>query len=207
MFNDRTDAGERLADLLEREDVEADLVLAVPRGGLPVGRAVADALSAPLDVVVSKKMGAPGNPELAIGAVGADGSAWLNDDFLGHVGASDEYVERERERQTAAAAEKAVTYRGERPLPDVDGKRVVVVDDGIATGATILACLRQLRNAGASRIVLAAPVGSPSSVERLRREADEVICVETPPHFAAVGQFFRDFEQVSDDEARSYLDA
>jgi predicted phosphoribosyltransferase len=205
MFTDRTDAGERLAELLVNEGVEADLVLAVPRGGLPVGRVVADALDAPLDVVVAKKLGAPGNPELAIGAVGADGSAWVNDDLLGRVGASDEYVERERERVADAAAQKAREYRGDRPLPDVAGKRVVVVDDGVATGATTIACLRQLRNAGAAHVVLAVPVAPPGSVERLQRDTDAVVCVETPPHFSAVGQFFRDFEQVSDDEARSYL--
>ena len=206
MFTDRRDAGEQLATLLEEDDVDADVVLAVPRGGLPVGRVVADRLDAPLDVVVAKKMGAPRNPELAIGAVGADGSAWMNDDVVANLDVGEEYVERERERQVEAAREKAETYRDGRPVPDLSGRRALVVDDGIATGATIIACLRQVRNADAARVTLAAPVGSPTSVERLREEADEVVCVDTPPGFGAVGEFYRRFDQVSDDQARSYLD-
>ncbi|WP_227356855.1 phosphoribosyltransferase [Haladaptatus salinisoli] len=206
MFEDRTDAGEQLADLVVREGVAADIVLAIPRGGLPVGRPVADALGVPLDVVVAKKLGAPGNPELAIGAVGADGSVWLNDELIDRLGVDGAYVERERERQAEAAREKASTYRGDEPIPDVAGDRVVVVDDGVATGATTIACLRQVRNAGASRVVLAVPVGSPRSVEQLADEADDVLCVEVPPYFSAVGQFYRAFEQVPDEVARTYLD-
>ncbi|WP_327053779.1 phosphoribosyltransferase [Halomicrococcus gelatinilyticus] len=206
MFADRTDAGEQLADRLEQRGVETDVVLAVPRGGLPLGRVVADRLDAPLDVVVAKKMGAPHNPELAIGAVGADGSAWVNDAIVARVGADDEYVEAERERKAEQAREKADLYREGKPVPELEGQRVLVVDDGVATGATTIACLRQVENAGAAHVVLAVPVGSPDSIERLRDEADEVICVDTPPGFGAVGQFYRRFDQVSDDEARSYLD-
>ena len=206
MFADRTDAGEQLADLLEQRGVEADVVLAVPRGGLPLGRVVADRLDAPLDVVVAKKMGAPHNPELAIGAVGADGSAWINDDIVDRLGADDEYVEAEREQKAEEAREKGDLYREGQPVPDLEGERVLVVDDGVATGATTIACLRQVENAGAAHVVLAVPVGSPDSIERLRDEADEVVCVDAPPGFGAVGQFYRQFGQVSDDEARSYLD-
>lgn len=206
VFADRTDAGEQLADLLEQRGVEADVVLAVPRGGLPLGRVVADRLDAPLDVVVAKKMGAPHNPELAIGAVGADGSAWINDDIVDRLGADDEYVEAEREQKAEEAREKGDLYREGQPVPDLEGERVLVVDDGVATGATTIACLRQVENAGAAHVVLAVPVGSPDSIERLRDEADEVVCVDAPPGFGAVGQFYRQFGQVSDDEARSYLD-
>ena len=206
MFADRTDAGEQLADRLEQRGVETDVVLAVPRGGLPLGRVVADRLDAPLDVVVAKKMGAPHNPELAIGAVGADGSAWVNDAIVARVGADDDYVETERERKAEEAREKADLYREGKPVPELAGQRVLVVDDGVATGATTIACLRQVENAGAAHVALAVPVGSPDSIERLRDEADEVICVDTPPGFGAVGQFYRRFDQVSDDEARSYLD-
>ncbi|GAB3022701.1 phosphoribosyltransferase [Natronobiforma cellulositropha] len=208
MFDDRTDAGERLAADLERRGVEADLVLAIPRGALPVARPVADALEAPLDVVVARKIGAPTNPELALGAVASDGTVWLNEPLLEHLGVSEEYLERERAREAAAADEKARRYRPEtRPeLPALEGERVVVVDDGVATGATAIACLRQLREADAARVVLAVPVGSPESLARLERETDEVVSLLTPPDFRAVGQYYHDFGQVSDAEAVRYLD-
>jgi predicted phosphoribosyltransferase len=206
MFQNRTDAGRQLADLLDDHDVEADVVLGIPRGGLPVARPVADALDAPLDVIVASKIGAPNNPELAIGAVASDGSVWRNDDLIDRLGVSEEYVERERQSEAEAAREKLERYRGSDTPPDLEGKRVVVVDDGLATGATTTAALRQVREAGASRVVLAVPVGSPDSVERLQSEADEVVVLETPPHFSAVGQFYESFAQVSDEEAMEYLD-
>ncbi|WP_435181771.1 phosphoribosyltransferase [Halorussus sp. AFM4] len=206
MFQDRTDAGRQLADLLDDRDVEADVVLGIPRGGLPVARAVADALGAPLDVVVASKIGAPDNPELAIGAVASDGSVWRNEDLIDRLGVDEAYVERERDAEAEAARQKLQRYRGTADLPDLADKRVLVVDDGLATGATTTAALRQVRAAGADSVVLAVPVGSPDSVERLRAEADDVVAVETPPHFSAVGQFYRSFDQVSDEEAMSYLD-
>ncbi|MFC7079018.1 phosphoribosyltransferase [Halorussus caseinilyticus] len=206
MFQDRTDAGRQLSDLLDDRDVEADVVLAIPRGGLPVARPVADALGAPLDVVVASKIGAPNNPELAIGAVASDGSLWRNENLIDRLGVEDAYVERERDSEAAAAREKLERYRGTADLPDVAEKRVVVVDDGLATGATTIAALRQVRAAGASHVVLAVPVGSPDSVERLRTEVDDVIAIETPPHFSAVGQFYRSFDQVTDEQAMAYLE-
>jgi len=206
MFTDRTDAGRQLADLVEGHDVDADLVLAIPRGGLPLGRAVADELSVPLDIVVARKMGAPHNPELAIGAVAADGSAWINDELVADLGVDEAYVEEKRREEATNAREKAERYRGDRPEPDLADKTVVVVDDGVATGATAIACLRHVAAAGAERVVLAVPVGAPDTVERLGSEADEVLCVETPPHFQAVGQFYDDFGQVTDEEAMAYLE-
>ncbi|MFC4451545.1 phosphoribosyltransferase [Halorussus aquaticus] len=206
MFQDRTDAGRQLADLLDDHGAEVDVVLGIPRGGLPVARPVADALDAPLDVVVASKIGAPGDPELAIGAVASDGSIWRNDDLVDRLAVEESYIERERDSEAEAARQKLERYRGTSDLPDLDGKRVLVVDDGLATGATTIAALRQVRAAGASHVVLAVPVGSPSAIERLHAEADEVVAVETPPHFDAVGQFYRSFGQVSDEEAMSYLD-
>ena len=206
VFADRTEAGRRLADELERRGVEADVVLAIPRGGLPVGRAVADALGVPLDVVVATKLGAPGNPELAIGAVAGDGSVWLNDDMIANLGVSDEHVERVRREEAEAARAKVDQYRGGKPVPELAGKRVVVVDDGLATGATAIACLRQVRAADAARVVFAVPVGPPDSVDRVREECDEVVAIETPRSFGAVGRFYRDFGQVTDAEAVEYLD-
>jgi predicted phosphoribosyltransferase len=206
MFENRTSAGERLADELERRGTAADVVLAIPRGGLPVGRPVADRLGAPLDVVVAKKLGLPGNPEFAIGAAASDGSVWLDEDTIERFDVPESYVESERERAAETAREKRERYRGDRPELDLSGKRVVLVDDGIATGATARACLRYLRASGAGHVVLAVPVGPPGSLSDLESEADAVVAVETPAHFGAVGQFYRDFGQVADEEAMAYLD-
>lgn len=206
MFRDRADAGEQLAQLIEDRDIEADVVLAIPRGGLPVGRVVADALGIPLDIIAARKIGAPGNPELAIGAVAADGSVWLNDRLIDQIGVDDEYIEEGIDRERENARAKVDRYRGDHPTPELSGKRVLIVDDGVATGATTTACIRQARNAGADRVILGVPVGPPDSIDRLRSEVDEMVCVETPPHFGAVGQFYESFIQVTDEEAIEYLD-
>ena len=206
MFEDRHDAGEQLADVLAAHDLDADLVLAIPRGGLPVGRVVADRLGVPLDIVAARKLGAPGHAELAIGAVASDGTRWMNDALVADLGVGEAFIEEAIERERRAAEEKLERYRGDRPAPTLAGKTVVVVDDGVATGATTTACLRQVRAAGAERVVLAVPVGPPGTIERLQAEADEVVCVETPPHFSAVGQFYADFAQVSDEAAMGYLE-
>jgi predicted phosphoribosyltransferase len=205
-FADRADAGERLAEAVRERGIEADVVLAIPRGGLPVGRAVADALDVPLDVAVAAKLGAPGNPELAIGAAASDGSVWLDDGIVDRLGVDASYVGRERERASEKAREKAARYRGGDEPPALDGKRVLVVDDGLATGATARAALGLVRDAGAATVVLAVPVGPPETVAALRDLADEVVCVSTPSVFGAVGRFYRRFEQVSDETAMSYLD-
>ncbi|WP_254761415.1 phosphoribosyltransferase [Natrinema marinum] len=206
MYDDRTDAGERLATELERRDVRADIVLGIPRGALPVARPVADALDADLDVVVARKMGAPQNPEVALGAVASDGSVWYNDDLIDRLNPSAEYLEEIRAEEADNAREKADRYRATGGFPDLRGNRVVVVDDGVATGATATACLRQVQEAGADWIALAVPVGSPLALGDLEREADAVIALQTPANFRAVGQYYRDFGQVTDAEAIEYLD-
>lgn len=205
MFRDRTEAGERLAALLEERGVTADIVLAVPRGGLPVGRVVADALGVPLDIVVARKMGAPGNPELAVGAVSSDGSVWRNESLIRQLGVAEDYLERVRRQEADNAREKFDRYRGGRPDPDLAGKRILIVDDGVATGATTVACIRHAYSQGAAEVVLAVPVAPPDSVRRLEGEADTVIAAETPARFMAVGQFYQAFGQVSDQEAMGYL--
>lgn len=204
MFRDRADAGRQLAARLRDRGVEADLVLAIPRGGLPLGRAVADALGVPLDVVVARKMGAPTNEELAIGAVASDGSVWLNDALVAELGVPDDYVEAERDREARAAREKRDRYRADS-APTIEGRRVVLVDDGVATGATTRACLRQLRDLGAAHVVLAVPVAPPDVFDGLAEEADEVIALQTPEPFRAVGSHYERFDQVSDEEAIAYL--
>ncbi|RLM54002.1 phosphoribosyltransferase [Halobellus sp. Atlit-31R] len=204
-FADRTAAGQRLAEAFEERGIAVDVVLAIPRGGLPLGRAVADAVDAPLDVVVAKKIGAPGNPEFAIGAVGSDGTVWRNEDALRRH--DEAYFEREREQMAEEAREKAERYRGDRPPLKLAGKRVAVVDDGVATGSTAKACLRMLAESDAERVVLGIPVGPPDTVRELEGMADEVVCLETPAQFGGVGAFYADFGQVSDEEAISYLDS
>ncbi|MDG5777085.1 phosphoribosyltransferase family protein [Haloarculaceae archaeon H-GB1-1] len=205
-FTDRTEAGKQLAEALLEREIDADLVLAIPRGGLPLGRAVADALDAPLDVVVAKKIGAPGNPEFALGAVASDGSVWRNERGLSGRNIDEDYFERKREEEAENAREKIERYRGGRPDPDLADRTVVLVDDGVATGSTVRACLQQLRNADAARVVLAVPVGPPETVRELRDLADEVVCLQTPGDFMGVGQFYDRFDQVSDEEAMSYLE-
>ncbi|MFB6233906.1 MAG: phosphoribosyltransferase [Halopenitus sp.] len=204
MFQDRTDAGQQLADVLRERDLDADLVLGIPRGALPVARPVADALGVTLDIVVAKKMSAPENPEFAIGAAASDGSVYLDDETIERLGVDSEYIERERERSAETAREKVETYRQGEP-PEVAGKSVVVVDDGVATGATMTACVRHLQAQDADRIIVAVPVGSPRSLAELEADADEVIALDEPEGFRAVGQFYRRFGQVSDEKAIAYL--
>ncbi|MEF8780400.1 MAG: phosphoribosyltransferase family protein [Haloferacaceae archaeon] len=205
-FENRTDAGNRLGETLRERGVEADLVLAIPRGGLPLGRAVADALEAPLDVVVAKKIGAPGNPEYAVGAVASDGTVWRNEEAFHARSVDEEYFREKREQKAREARRKVDRYRGDRPELDVAGKRVVLVDDGVATGSTIRACLESLRGSDPERIVLAVPVGPPDTIEVLRGLADEVVCLKTPRRFRGVGGFYERFDQVSDEEAMAYLE-
>lgn len=207
MFKNRTDAGRQLADFLDDHDIDADLVVAIPRGGLPVGRVIADRLRVPLDIVSARKIGAPQNPELAVGAVAADGTVWLNEFLIAELAVDDPYLEAQIEVQRRAVSERIERYRGDRSPLEYEGKTVLVVDDGVATGATTTACIRQIKNAGAERVILAVPVGPSHSIEQLRTEADEVICVETPPYFRAVGQFYESFDQVSDEQAMGYLNS
>lgn len=204
MFTDREAAGEQLGSKLVESGVEADLVLAVPRGGLPLGRAVADRLDVPLDIVAAKKLGAPSNAELAIGAAAGDGSLYRNEDLIRRLGIDDDYVAAERERAAQTARQKEATYRTGDPT-ELEGKRVVIVDDGLATGATAIACIRRARAAGAERVVLAVPVGARESVEEAEREADEAVVLEAPARFGAVGRHYRDFSQVTDEAAMAYL--
>ncbi|PSP77469.1 phosphoribosyltransferase [Halobacteriales archaeon QS_1_68_20] len=205
MFEDRTDAGRRLAAALADGGVEADVVLTIPRGGLPVGSAVADELDAPLDIVVAEKIGAPNNPELAVGAVAGDGSRWLNEDLIDRLGVPEAYLDREAQREAENAREKVDAYRGGDPTADLTGRRVVLVDDGVATGATAIACLRQITAQDPPRVVFAVPVGPPQALDVLEREADEVVILESPRRFGAVGRHYRSFPQVSNEEALTYL--
>lgn len=206
IFRDRGEAGEKLADRLEKQGMKADLVLAIPRGGLPLGRKVADKLECDLDVIVASKIGAPENPELGIGAAASDGSYWLNEDLVTRLGVGKEYIEAEIQDKSEKARRKLVFMRGKQDLPELEGKRIVVVDDGIATGGTLIACLRQIRNSGAETITVAVPVAPEDIPDKLEDVADEIIILEKPPFFGSVGMHYKDFKQVTDEEAREYLD-
>ncbi|GGN85684.1 phosphoribosyltransferase [Haloarcula pellucida] len=206
MFADRTDAGDRLADELRRQDVEADIVLAIPRGGLPVARPVADALDVPLDIVVARKVGAPGNPELAVAAVADDGTTWRNESLIGSLDLTTDYLESQTEHEQRAAKEKFDRYRADRPPLDLSGERVLVVDDGLATGATMRACVERIKASGAASVVVGVPVSSPETADAVERVTDGVVTLEEPPNFSAVGQFYRDFSQVTDEEAMALLE-
>jgi predicted phosphoribosyltransferase len=199
-FIDRRDAGEHLAAAL-RDLLPPDrdvVVLAIPRGGVEVGSVVAAALGAPLDVVIPRKVGAPGNPELGLGAV-AEGVEVLDAGLIGALGVDDDYLRREVARQMEEIRRRTDAYRGGRMAADLHGKVAVVVDDGVATGGTAVAALRWARGRGAKRVVLAVPVAPAEGVRRLRAEADDVIALIAPEHFFAVGQWFGDFPQVGDD--------
>ncbi len=204
IFADRIDAGERLATALESYAGSEAVVLAIPRGGVIVGEVVARHLGAPLDVVVPRKIGAPGNPELAIGAV-APGIRVLDPRMAGALGVSERYLEREIAAQEAEIDRRQHAYRGGRPPQPVEGRVAIVVDDGVATGSTAVAALRWARSGGATRVVLAVPVAPPQSLERLRAEADEVVVLETPEPFLAVGEWYRDFDQATDGQVISAL--
>ena len=204
IFEDRVDAGERLATALLDYAGRDVVVLAIPRGGVIVGEVVARHLGAPLDVVVPRKIGAPGNPELGLGAV-APGVGVLDERLIRDLGVSREYLTREIAAQEQEIERRSQAYRGDRPALDVAGKVVIVVDDGVATGGTAVAAARWARKAGAARVVLAVPVAPAQAVPNLAREVEELVVLATPEPFFAVGQWYERFDQVDDDEVVELL--
>ncbi len=197
MFEDRQEAAERLAQALDRLRDQHPLVLAIPRGGVPMGRVIADLLAGDLDVVLVRKIGAPGNPEYAIGAVSEDGSVHLEEAAQQ---CRDDWLAREVAEQRELIEERRRRYTPVRAPLDPAGRVVVVVDDGSATGATMAAALATLRQRQPARLIAALGVAPPDTLARLDELADEVVCLEAPAYFRAVGQYFANFGQVSDDE-------
>jgi predicted phosphoribosyltransferase len=205
-FRDRREAGQRLAAHLTRYAGQPDvLVLGLPRGGVPVAFEVARSLHAPLDVFVVRKLGVPGNPELAMGAIATGGVRVVNQSVVDMLGlsAADINAVAEREEQELKRREQA--YRNGRPVPEIAGRTIILVDDGIATGSTIRAAIKALRQLQAGRIVVATPTAALESAENLRPLADNLIAVITPVDFFAVGQWYADFAQTTDDEVRTLL--
>jgi putative phosphoribosyl transferase len=204
-FRDRVDAGMQLAELLVAYRGQDALVLGIPRGGVPVAAEVARRLDAELDMVVARKLGAPHQPELAIGAVTADGGRYLNDVRVTEADVTDEYLESVTVAEMAEARRREERFRGQRAAPRIAGRTVIVVDDGLATGATLRAALRSLRKRGPARLIVAIPVGPPSTCDALRTEADEVIALCEPEPFLAVGLYYQDFRATSEREIERLL--
>ncbi|MYQ40308.1 Predicted phosphoribosyltransferase [Streptomyces sp. LamerLS-316] len=205
LFTDRTDAGRQLAAALRHLERRDPVVLGLPRGGVPVAYEVARALGAPLDVIVVRKLGVPYRPELGFGAIGEGGARVISDEIVRHAGVREKDLEAVERAEEAELLRRAQTYREGRPRLPLEGRAVVVVDDGVATGATARAACQVVRAQGASHVVLAVPVASPDVAAGLREDVDEVVCLSTPQLFSAVGEWYRDFSQTSDEEVVSLL--
>lgn len=205
IFEDRQDAGRQLARRLEHLRAQPNtIVLALPRGGVPVAYEVARALDLPLDIFLVRKLGAPGHEELAMGALTSDGTTVFNADVIYELGISQPAIDHTIARERLELQRREQQYRAGQPPVDLEGRTVILVDDGLATGATMRAAVRALRPI-AHHIIVAVPVGAVSTCEELRREADEVLCLDTPEPFGAVGVFYSDFSQTTDDEVRNLL--
>lgn len=205
LFKDRRQAGEMLADKLSHYRNRHPLILAVPRGGVIVAEPLWNRVGGELDLIITRKIGAPYQPELAIGAVTGDGFYMLNDQLVSRLNVEDKYIKKAVDKELAEIKRRLEDYRGNRPLPDIDGRLVILTDDGVATGYTLLAALRSLQEKSPSKLVLAVPVGPPDTFSILEREVDELVNIEAPVNFAAVGQFYREFSQVSDNEVKAVL--
>lgn len=207
-FENRDEAGRVVGDRLrayaDRDDV---IILALPRGGTPVGYRVARVLGAPLDVFLVRKLGVPGHEELAMGAIASSGVRVLNDEVLSYLSVDKKVLEGVTERERRELDRREEEYRGGRPPPDVRGKTAILVDDGLATGSTMRAAVQALKQLGPSRIVVAVPTAAPQTCEEFAGEVDEVVCAITPEPFYAVGAWYKDFSQTSDDEVRELLGA
>jgi putative phosphoribosyl transferase len=207
IFSDRRRAGKELARVLaRRHDLESPVVLALPRGGVPVGLEVARALDGPLDVMVVRKLGLPGQPELAMGAVASGGIRVVNEEVLRQARVSDGAVEAVAAEETAEVERRERAYRGDRPPVDLRGRTVILVDDGIATGSTVRAAARAVRARGAETVIVATPVAPVETCEALAREVDGLVCLATPEPFIAISLWYRSFPQLADDDVRAILD-
>jgi putative phosphoribosyl transferase len=198
-FKDRAEAGRLLGEALGAMKAQGAIVLGIPRGGIIIAREIAEVLEADLDIILSRKLGAPGNPELAVGAVSEDGRLFLDRSSMKYMSISDRYIQKEKEHQMAEIAHRISLYRSVRPRVELEGRPVIVTDDGLATGATMQAALWAARQEKPSKLIAAVPVAPEDSLMRLGDAADEIVCLRMPAHFMAVGQFYRKFDQVEDE--------
>jgi predicted phosphoribosyltransferase len=199
-FKDRADAGRRLAGRLARYRSEDPVILALPRGGVPVGYEISRSLGAPLDVIVARKLGAPDQPELGVGAVAPGGVRILNAAAVRVLSIPEDYLDDITERETAEVERRLRHFRGDRPEPQIQGRTAILVDDGLATGVTARAAIETLRRGQPKRLVLAVPVCAAPTAEWMRSEVDDLVCLEVPPDLGAIGFWYRDFSQTSDEE-------
>jgi putative phosphoribosyl transferase len=204
IFSDRKQAGKMLASKLI-DYAERSIVLAIPRGGVVVGYEIAHQLKVPLDVIVPRKVGAPFNPELAIGAVTEDGTMILDRKLVEYLRVPESHIKEESERQRQEIKRRLKIYRGDTPFPSLRRLHVIVVDDGVATGATVRAALASIRKKKPTSVVLAVPVAPPSTLRELEKDADIAVCLATPEPFYAIGQFYKNFDQTSDEEVKRLL--
>jgi putative phosphoribosyl transferase len=206
IFKNRTDAGQKLAQALEKyKNAKNTVILALPRGGVVVGAEVAQKLNLPLDIVVPRKIGAPANPEFAIGAITETGEGIFEEMIIGAYGITESYLQNEIKKEKAEAGRRLTLYRGTRSPLDLKNKTVVLVDDGLATGLTMRAAVKTAKKSGAAKIVVAIPVTSPEAAELVKKEVDELIYLEAPAFFGAVGSFYKEFGQTTDDEVIDLL--
>jgi predicted phosphoribosyltransferase len=207
IFRDRTDAGQKLAARLAKYAHRSDvLVLALPRGGVPVAYEVAEQLGAPLDVFQVRKLGVPGYEELAMGAIASGGVRVINDDVVRQLAIPGEVIDAVAAEERRELERRERAYRNGRPPPDVRGRTVILIDDGLATGSTMRAAAAALRKLGPARIVVAVPVSAPETCDEIREEVDEVVCAVTPEPFRGVGLWYKDFSQTTDEEVRALLE-
>ena len=206
LFEDRRDAGRRLAERLKPYADEHPMVFALPRGGVPVGVEVSRSLGATLEIVVARKLGAPGQPEFGIGAVAPGGVRILNERAVQALGIPEDYLDQIIARESEEVARRLQLFRGDRPYPDLSERTAILVDDGLATGVTARAALLALRHLNPGRLVLAVPVSAPQTAELLRPETDDLICLLMPADLEAVGLWYRNFEQVPDEEVMRLLE-
>lgn len=205
MFTDREDAGRQLAEKMLSRRWDNPLILGVPRGGVVIAYFLRERLGGELDLYITRKIGAPRQPELAVGAVSGDGSFIVNRDIVEHLKIPDDYLKAKAAEEQEEIKRRMRVYRGDRPLPVFEGRQIVLVDDGVATGSTLQAAIEGLKESNPAELILAVPVGPPDTLQRLGEEVDELFYLKAPPEFAAVGQFYLRFNQVEDKEVINFL--